>query len=117
MKDIFDAPIFLRLGARMRGPSGVPVGESRRVIISYVIAYNVASAPGLLIKNIPGHPMQDIKLKDIMIYYNSDVTAGLAKRKVPELEKRYPQPGSLGMLPAYGIFTRHVDGLNLMMFL
>ncbi len=31
MRDIRNAPFFLRLGARMRGPAGVPVGTLRRV--------------------------------------------------------------------------------------
>ena len=31
MRNIFGAPIFMRLGARMRGPAGVPVGVIRRV--------------------------------------------------------------------------------------
>ena len=37
MRDIVGAPIFLRLGARMRGPAGVPVGALRRVLISNIV--------------------------------------------------------------------------------
>src|SRR5579871_6911203 len=36
MRDVFEAPIFVRLGARMRGPSGVPVGTIRRLILSNI---------------------------------------------------------------------------------
>ena len=36
MRDIVSAPIFIRLGARMRGPAGIPVGALRRVLISNV---------------------------------------------------------------------------------
>ena len=34
MRDVYEAPIFVRLGARMRGPAGVPVGTIRRLILS-----------------------------------------------------------------------------------
>lgn len=38
MRDIVNAPIFLRLGARMRGPEGTPVGKLRRINISDVLS-------------------------------------------------------------------------------
>ena len=41
MRDIVTAPIFLRLGARMRGPANVPIGKLRRVLISNIVASNV----------------------------------------------------------------------------
>jgi len=31
----------------------------------------------------------------------------------PELETGYPEPGSFGKLPAYGVFARHVTDLTL----
>src|ERR1035438_6130671 len=37
MRDITDVPFFIRLGRRMRGPDGVPVGEIRRVNISNIV--------------------------------------------------------------------------------
>src|SRR3954452_6679579 len=43
MRDIRNAPFFLRLGARMRGPTGVPVGTLRRVIISDVVCHGPAN--------------------------------------------------------------------------
>ena len=113
MRDIVNSPIFLRLGARMRGPAGVPVGELRRVIISNVIAYNVEPGQGMLIVGLPGHPIKDVDIKDIKIYSKGGGTADQATREVPEMEKGYPEPGSFGVLPAYGVFARHVEGLKL----
>jgi len=113
MRDIGNAPIFLRLGARMRGPAGVPVGELRRVIISNVIAYNVEPGQGVLISGIPGHNIEEIDLKDIKLYFKGGGTADQAQREVPEMEKGYPEPGSFGVTPAYGFFVRHAEGLRL----
>src|SRR6185312_5319817 len=53
MRDIVDVPFFLRLGSRMRGPEGVPIGELRRVLISNVVVSNCASRQATLITGIP----------------------------------------------------------------
>lgn len=113
MRDIVNAPIFLRLGARMRGPAGVPIGELRRVIISNIVAYNVEAGQGVLISGLPGHPVKDIDINNVKIYYKGGGTSEQAGRQVPEMEKDYPEPGSFGVLPAYGFFIRHVEGLKL----
>jgi len=113
MRDINNAPIFMRIGARMRGPEGVQVGELRRVIISNVVAYNVEAKQGILISGIPGHTIKDVDIRDVKIYSKGGGTAEQASREVPELEKGYPEPESFGVLPAYGVFARHVEGLKL----
>ncbi|HZY35021.1 MAG TPA: glycoside hydrolase family 28 protein [Mucilaginibacter sp.] len=113
MRDINNAPIFMRLGARMRGPAGVPIGELRRVIISNMVAYNVEAKQGLLISGIPGHNIKDVEIRDVKIYCKGGGTTEQAAREVPELEKGYPEPDSFGNLPAYGVFARHVEGLIL----
>jgi polygalacturonase len=113
MRDIVNAPIFMRIGSRMRGPAGVSIGELHRVIISNIVAYNVKSDQGVLITGIPNHPIKDITLKDIKLYFEGNGNAAQAKREVPEIEKGYPEPSSFGVLPAYGVFVRHVEGLTL----
>ncbi|WP_259071678.1 glycoside hydrolase family 28 protein [Mucilaginibacter sp. X4EP1] len=113
MRDVVNAPIFLRIGSRMRGPAGVPVGELRRVIISNIVAYNVELEQGVFISGIPNHRVKDIKLKDIKLYFKGTGTTEQAKRDVPEMEKGYPEPSSFGILPAYGFFVRHAEGLTL----
>ena len=95
----------------MRGPDGVPVGELRRVIISNIVAYNVNDA--ILMSGVTGHSINDIELKNIKLYFNSNGTAEQANHNIPEMEKGYPEPGSFGTLPAYGIYARHMNGLKL----
>ena len=103
----------MRIGSRMRGPAGVPLGELQRVIISNVIAYNVEPGQGVLISGIPGHPVKDVEFNNLKIYYKGGGTAEQASRQVPEMEKGYPEPGSFGILPAYGFFIRHVERFKL----
>lgn len=111
MRDICNAPIFLRIGERMRGPDTVKVGPLHRVIISNIVGYNVKDA--ILISGVPANDIMDIELSHIKFYFTGGGTAEDAKRKVPELEKDYPEPERFGKLPAYGLFARHAYGLKL----
>ena len=113
MRNIVDAPIFLRLGARLRGPAETTrVGALRRVSISNIVAHNVEYRSGILIVGLPGIPIEDLSLSHITIDYRGGGTAADAARAVPEEEKMYPEPGRFGVIPSYGMFARHVQGLT-----
>ncbi|WDF75697.1 glycoside hydrolase family 28 protein [Mucilaginibacter sp. KACC 22773] len=113
MRDIVNAPIFVRLGARMRGPEGTPVGALRRVIISNVVCYNADNKHGAIISGIPGHDIEDLRLSNIRIYYKGGGTKEQSTREVPDLEKEYPEPYRFGTMPSYGFFIRNVKGLKM----
>jgi polygalacturonase len=113
MRDVVNSPIFLRLGARMRAPAGVPIGVLRRVTISNVRAYNSAPLYGSIISGMPGYDIEDVKLNDIRIYYRGGGTKEQAARVPPENEKGYPEPAMFGDMPSYGFFIRHMKGLEM----
>ena len=113
MRDIVNAPIFIRLGARLRGPDNPPVGVARRITISNIVASNVSPAHGILISGIPGYRIEDVTLSHILIEYKGGGTKEQAARAVPEDEKAYPEPGRFGTIPSWGMFARHVQGLSL----
>jgi polygalacturonase len=113
MRDISNCPIFLRLGSRMRGPSGPPVGELRRIKISNIVVYNAEPRYASIISGIPGHDIQDISLNNIRIYYRGGGTKEQAALQPPEKENDYPEPVMFGEIPAYGFFIRHVRGFEM----
>jgi polygalacturonase len=114
MRDVVSAPIFLRLGARMRGPAGAAVGVLRRVILSNITC---SCAPGSRISSIlagiPGHPIEDVKMSDIMIVHSGGGTKDDAQRQLAEKEKDYPEPNMFGTTPAHGFFIRHARGVEM----
>jgi polygalacturonase len=112
MRDITNAPFFLRLGRRMRGPEGVPVGKLRRVNINNVIVYNADPKYGSMIMGIPGHEIEDIRLSNIRILVKGGADKEQAEVEVPELEDGYPDPRNFAPIPAYGFFLRHVKGIE-----
>ena len=113
MRDIVNAPIFLRLGRRMRGPKGVAVGELRRVNISNVTVYNADPRYASIIAGIPDHNIEDVKLSNIRIYYQGGGTKEQSELQPPERESNYPEPSMFGEIPAYGFFIRHAKGIEL----
>lgn len=113
MRNITNAPIFIRLGARMRAPDSLQIGECRRIMLSNITVYNADPRFGCIISGIPGHDIEDLEFSNIHIYYKGGGTKEMALREVPEYEKGYPEPFNFGTMPAYGFFIRHVNDLRL----
>jgi polygalacturonase len=113
MRDIVSAPIFLRLGSRMRAPAGTPVGSLRRVTISNVVCSNSASRLAVIISGIPGHYVEDVKLSNIYVQYRGGGTKADAALEPEEKENAYPEPRMFGGMPSYGCFIRHTKAVEM----
>jgi polygalacturonase len=114
MRDVSNSPIFLRLGARLRGPQGsTKVGALRRVTISDFVVYNADPKYASIISGVPGHDIEDVRLSNIRIYYRGGGSTTQAALDPPEKEAEYPEPSMFGEMPAYGFFIRHVRGLEM----
>ncbi|MEO8862676.1 MAG: glycoside hydrolase family 28 protein, partial [Ginsengibacter sp.] len=112
MRDVVNDPIFIRLGARMRGPANTAVGQIRRVIISNIVSYNSAGNYACTITGIPNHDVDDITLSNIKMYFKGGGNK-MQSDTIPENEKKYPEPGMFGPNPSYGMFIRHASNIKL----
>ena len=112
MRDIVNAPIFLRLGARMRSPEGTPVGVMRRILISNVNVFNADSRYSCIVSGIPGAHIEDVTFSNIHIYFQGGYSEEDAKRVIPEQEKTYPEPWMFGTIPASGFYVRHARNIT-----
>jgi len=115
MRDVKGAPIFVRLGARMRGPEGASPGRIRWLILSNI---NCVTAPGSepissILAGIPGHTIDDVKIHDVVIAHQGGGTKEDAQRQLPEKEKEYPEPTMFGTTPSHAFFLRHVHRLEM----
>lgn len=114
MRDLFCGPLFLRLGARLRGPKeSTKVGTLRRVLISNLDCYNAPARQASILSGIPGYTIDDVKLSNIYIQTAGGGTAEQAQRQVPEEESGYPEPGRFGITPSSGFFLRHMRNLEM----
>jgi hypothetical protein len=111
MRDVMGSPFFLRLGSRMRGPAGTPVGVLRRINISNVVAYSANPDYASLLMGIPGYSIEDVKMDNIMILVKGGAPKEQAALIVPEKETAYPDPQEFLKIPAYGFFIRHAKNI------
>jgi hypothetical protein len=90
------------------------VGVLRRVILSNITCQSAASPPICsILAGIPDHPIEDVKVSDIVIFHQGGGSKDDAMRQLPEKEKDYPEPSMFGTTPAHGFFVRHVRGLEM----
>jgi polygalacturonase len=112
MRDIISAPIFLRLGSRMRAPEGTPVGTLKRVVISNIVCSNSVARLGSIISGIPGHEIENVQISNVQVQHQGGGTKENAAIRPPEAETRYPEPGMFGGMPSQGFYVRHVKGIQ-----
>lgn len=116
MRDCTNTPLFLRLGARMRGPAGVPIGILRGVTMCDIVSYNSDSrlGGGGIISGIPGHMIEDVKIHDVYLEHRGGGTKAMAALNPDEGadDDPYPDPDQFGDIPASGFFLRHIKNIE-----
>jgi polygalacturonase len=114
MRDTVDAPLFLRLNKRNRGPvETMRLGTLRRVVISNVVSHAAAAVTASIFAGIPENLIEDVKLSNCFFGLRDVGPADAKDRVVPELEEKYPELETFGATPAYGFFVRHLQGLEM----
>ena len=114
MRDLVSGPIFMRLGARLRGPKETTkVGTLKRVLVSNLDCYNAPQKTSCVLSGIPGYAIEDVKLSNIYIETEGGGTAEMGKIEPPELENKYPEPQMFGPMPASGFFMRHMRNVEM----
>ena len=114
MRDLVSAPIFLRLGSRLRGPAeSTKTGTLQRVILSNIVCSNAASQFGCIISGVPGHEIQDLQLHNIYIQHRGGGTKEQAAVMPAENEQKYPEPNMFGSMPSQGFYLRHVKNVTM----
>ncbi len=66
-----------------------------------------------MITGLPGAEIENVILRDVDLSFPGGGTAEDAARTVGEDPWKYPEQWFFGVLPAWGLFARHVRGLRL----
>ena len=114
MMDVAGYPIYITTGKRNRTPGLTTNSISsviKNILISDVVATGVDRASGIQITGLPELPIEGVRLENIRLVFNGGGTTNNASRVPPELGTGYPEPS--GIMPAYGVFARHVKDLEL----
>ncbi|HWC98736.1 MAG TPA: glycoside hydrolase family 28 protein [Candidatus Sulfopaludibacter sp.] len=110
MRDIMSAPIFMRLGRRLRAPEGRAIGTLKRIIINNVVCSNSVAALGSIISGIPGHHIEDVKISNVQIQHQGGGTKQDAAYQPIEAEDIYPEPDMFTATPRPGRNGRGPNG-------
>ena len=115
MRDVVSAPLFWRLGARLRGPKeSTKVGTLQRIVVNNLVSYNTHPHISSILSGIPDFPIRDIKISNVYIQHQGGGSADDAKIVMPENADKYPDPGMFGpTTPSQGFFLRHVTNLEM----
>ncbi|MGN6367959.1 MAG: rhamnogalacturonidase [Phycisphaerae bacterium] len=122
MMDTASYPIYITTGKRNRGGNIEHPSTIRHILISNVIATDIEWSgteqgkgylSGIQITGMPDAPIEDVRLENIRLQFKGYGTAEMGTKTPKELGKGYPEPGNVGTMPGYGVFARHVKGLEL----
>ncbi|WP_217897073.1 glycoside hydrolase family 28 protein [Granulicella rosea] len=103
--------IFIRLQNIIGHKDAVMKSWLRSVMISNVQAFGQIVTSQ--ITGIPDHPAEDITLRNIRLQTDEAGQAAWANNIVPEREHGYAEGTLFGRFPSFGLYCRHVNGLNL----
>ena len=112
MRNICNAPFFLRLGARLRAPPGIGVGTFRRVMISHVIYDAPTNNAPAIIAGIPGHLIENVYVSDVVMVQKGGGAADLIDIVPPELEFHHVEIPSIQHDARRFIWVDDVDGAD-----
>jgi polygalacturonase len=127
MRDTTDAPIFLRLSRRNRGPNDtMKPGVLRRILISNIVSSSSASTTSSILSGIPSNLIEDVKISDCYLGHRGlpeGAVVGSGRNakpfpnwhtiNVPEVEEAYPDLNRFGPTPSNGFFVRHLKNLEM----
>ena len=127
MRDLVDAPLFLRLNRRNRGPKDTMrpgTAAPRHHLQSRQLQLGPSTAS--ILSGIPENLIEDVKLSNCYFGHHGLPTdmkhrlgrplqahARLAHHRVPEIEDAYPELLRFGPTPSNGFFIRHLKNLEM----
>jgi polygalacturonase len=127
LRDTVDAPLFLRLNRRNRGPKeSMRPGTLRRVLISNLCSYNSMASTASIFSGVPENLIQDVKLSNCFFGHKglpSNALTGWGDTskpmpdwktlQVPEIPDEYPELLKFGPTPSSAFFIRHLKNLEM----
>ncbi|HME55755.1 MAG TPA: glycosyl hydrolase family 28 protein [Candidatus Lokiarchaeia archaeon] len=112
--DHVGSPFNLRLGNRGRGQKVPTPGRLQDVMIGNIVGTGIGFP--MVISGIPGHRIKNVSIHDVSMeidaaaipYLNTTVDPA----DVPEAESKYPGAGMFGPLPAWALYCRHTENIQ-----
>lgn len=109
-------PFFIRLGNRGRKhydeASTPPIGSIRNIILNNIVA-RASGNIGCSITGLTAKSVEGITLSNSRFICRGGIETDMKNSKIEELDNLYPESTMFGTLPAYGLYVRHADNINI----
>ncbi|MCF8262669.1 MAG: right-handed parallel beta-helix repeat-containing protein [Melioribacteraceae bacterium] len=111
-------PLYINVSDRLRRPDKTVKGNIRNILIEKFTAADVKGSTSnrgpwtASINGMRDSRIENIKLKDINIIYEGGGEAQWTNITPPDPPARFP-PRFMGIRPAYGLFIRHAENVEL----
>ncbi len=93
MRDVVSAPLFWRLGSRLRGPKeSTKVGTLQRIVVDNLVSYNTVPRISSILSGIAGSPIRDVKISNVYIQHQGGGSTDNAKIVMPKMPRDTPIP-------------------------
>lgn len=112
MTDVRKYGIYVTTGNRNRTPGVTTPSRMRNVRISNVMMDGVEKMAGIILTGLPEQRIENLRLENIRMTTKGGGTRKDAQKDIPEAGG-YPKATWAGDLSAYGVFARHIKGLEL----
>ena len=129
MTDICNAPIYIRLGDRMRGPATLPPSLVNDIRIRRVTVEDADSRYACLIAGVEGHPVRNVTIEHLSVVFRGGITlddvaqqrgsnpfffrSPTEQQRPQRGESNYPEPSAHGIQPAWGFSISHAEDIRL----
>lgn len=115
-RNIKACAIFVRLGERLRpyrknAKLEAPALED--IIFDNIQGTGISSDHGSIIAGLASKSIKNIRLSNIQLCFDGGGPSRAPKSPLPEQNKKYPNGKMFGPLPAYGLYVRYAEHVEL----
>ena len=112
MTDVRKYGLYITTGNRNRTPGVTTPSRMRNIRISNIVMDGVDKMAGIILTGLPEQSIENLRLENIRMTTKGGGTRKDAQKDIPEAGG-YPKATWAGDLSAYGLFARHIKGLEL----
>lgn len=118
MTDICNAPFYVRLGGRRRGPDGTPVSSVRGIRFANIVVKDADSRYASIVAGLDScSVVSDVEFCDVSLQYRGgitldDVATQRGSNTFFTRQPDYPEPAAHGIQPASCFVLTNVEGIR-----
>lgn len=115
MDEVTSAPIFVKLGARMRAPLGEEIGLIKNIKIQNLRAKNIMGDYCAMILGLGESKVENVHFSNISLQFNTSNSkqTDFDNKIIEKTKTNYPEPSMHGKTPAKGFWIENAKSVKI----